>query len=198
MSIKESIVARASRCIDEVYPSPNDINAPFLPIAQFVGEAADWVVRIVPVRALGKGQPKELDAEIVDGKGVANMPESFRRLISFKCDNWRRPVIVPIYDSDVVYIQQSNPYTRGTAHRPVVAICEGETKIEFYPGAQGATATMLYFKFDPEVEGDWENIPETLVPVIAWKTAEVVLTSISSTASAQACQAKVNELIQAL
>ena len=193
MSIKESIVARASRCIDEVYPSPNDINAPFLPIEQFIDEAANWVIRVVPVRALGKGTK----ATVSGSNGVADMPESFCRLISFTCKSWHRPVIVPIYDTDAVYLQQANPYTRGTAHRPVVAICEGETKIEFYP-AIDASATMLYFKFDPKKNSDWENIPEILVPVIAWKTAEVVLTSISSIASAQACQAKVNELIQAL
>ena len=193
MSIKESIVARASRCIDEVYPSPNDINAPFLPIEQFIDEAANWVIRVVPVRALGKGAEESVDVI----KGVGDMPESFCRLISFTCKSWHRPVIVPIYDTDAVYLQQANPYTRGTAHRPVVAICKGETKIELYP-ATDTSATMLYFKFDPKANSDWEKIPEILVPVIAWKTAEVVFTSISSIASAQACQAKVNELIQAL
>lgn len=197
--IKESIIAKASRCIDEVYPSPNDINAPFLPVEMFIGEAAECVIKLVPAHLLGPGTRIEInDAEISEGKGVWSLPTTFRRLISFKCKNWARPVLIPIYDTDASYVQQANPYMRGTAQRPVVALCEGESVLEFYPAVEGATAAMRYFGFDPQNDSLWDNIPEKLVPIIAWKTAEAVLTSISSYTAAQACQAKVNELIQAL
>lgn len=197
--IKESIIAKASRCIDEVYPSPNDINAPFLPVEVFIGEAAECVIKLVPAHLLGPGTRIEInDAEISEGKGAWTLPTTFRRLISFKCKNWARPVLIPIYDTDASYVQQANPYMRGTAQRPVVALCEGESVLEFYPAVEGATAAMRYFGFDPQDDSLWDNIPEKLVPIIAWKTAEAVLTSISSYTAAQACQAKVNELIQAL
>lgn len=197
--IKESIIAKASRCIDEVYPSPNDINAPFLPVELFIDEAAECVIKLVPAHLLGPGTRIEInDAEISEGKGVWSLPTTFRRLISFKCKNWARPVLIPIYDTDASYVQQANPYMRGTAQRPVVALCEGESVLEFYPAVEGATAAMRYFDFDPKDDSLWDNIPEKLVPIIAWKTAEAVLTSISSYTASQACQAKVNELIQAL
>ena len=199
MAIKESIIAKASRCIDEVYPSINDLNAPFLPIEQFIEEAAEWVIKMVPVRALGQGVSIDVeDAVVSDDMGRMSLPEGFRRLISFKCEDWLRPVVFPIYDSDPAYVQQWNPYLRGTAHRPVVALCEGETVLEFFPATADAAANMRYFDFKPQENSSWDSIPEKLVPVIAWKTAEAVLTSISSYTPAQACQAKVNELIQAL
>lgn len=197
--IKESIIAKASHCIDEVYPSPNDINAPFFPVELFIDEAAEWVIQMVPSHLLGPGKRVEItDAEISEGRGAWSLPATFRRLVSFKCTNWARPVITPIFDTDIAYRQQANPYMRGTAQRPVVAICEGESIVEFYPAAEGVTAAMRYFDFDPQDDSSWDNIPERLVPIIAWKTAEAVLTSISSLTAAQACQAKVNELIQAL
>lgn len=203
MAVRESIIAKASLCIDEVYPSPNDINAPFLPIEQFLDEAAEWVVKAVPAKSLGKGTEVDLPLEDdsweydIDEEGVGSvtLPEDFKRLLSFKCSDWRRPVVAPIYDTDISYTQQSNPYLRGNAYRPEVAICDGETRLEFYTATSpAATAKCRYFAFST-VDNDY---PENLINITAWKLAELVLTSISSIISAQACQAKVNELLQLL
>lgn len=204
MAVRESIIAKASRCIDEVYPSPNDINAPFLPIEQFLDEAAEWVVKAVPAKSLGNGTEVTLPADNLaawkyeideEGVGSVTLPADFKRLLSFKCSDWRRPVVAPIYDTDISYTQQSNPYLRGNAYRPEVAICDGESRLEFYTAVSpDATVKCRYFAFST-VSDDY---PANLINITAWKLAELVLTSISSITSAQACQAKVNELLQLL
>lgn len=204
MSRKDDILAKASRCIDEVYPMPNDINAPFLPTEQFLDEAAEWVIRAVPVRALGAGISVSLpedDTEALtineDGSGRVKLQDDFKRLLYFKASDWVRPVITPIYDTDIAYSQQFNPFLRGTIFRPVVAICKGETEIEFFslrPHNTEATVEYRYFGYS----WDEDNYPKELVDATAWKVAELVLISIQSLTAAQACAAKVTDIIQLL
>ena len=204
MSRREDIIAKASRCIDEVYPMPNDINAPFLPIEQFLDEAAEWVIKAVPVKALGAGNtvnlPEDDPGSLTvndNGSGVVKLKADFKRLLYFNTSDWHRPVITPIYDTDAVYQQQFNPFLRGSTFRPVVAICKGETELEFFSLSPYNTKTSVEYRYFGFTKID-DTYPQVLEDITAWKTAELVLTSIQSLTSAQACQTKVTEIIQLL
>lgn len=199
MSTWGKIKAKALICIDEAYPDSNGINASFFPVDEFIDEAARWVVRAVPLRALGEGSeiPIEGFKAEADGSGSIVLPSDFSRLIRFRIKGWSRPVLVPIYDTDPRYAQQFNPVLRGGEAKPVAVICENSCKLEYYSSSQGPYAKLQearYFGFS-SMGNDY---PIHLVDVTAWKLAELVLTTMNDQPGIQLCAARIGEIMQTL
>lgn len=195
---KETIVAKALQCIDEVYPDENTLNEGHFPTETFINEMVRWVINIVPSHELPKREFLNLtEVETNVDMGGGKLPEEFDgRIVYFRANGWKRAVTNAITENDARYIQQSNKVLRGNASRPVLAIVNhvGESKdrgVEWYPAAD------TYFN-GMYVPYSIDYIPENLEDLAAWKLAEIVLMSMSDAQSAAVCTAKVNEHLEIL
>ena len=198
LGVWDDILKKSLRCVDEVYPESGDANLEFFPVADFLVEAATWVARAVPLAALGLGKelPEEGFTPHVDGSGELPLPSDFLRLLSFKVKGWKRPVVHPMYDTDVKYLQQANPTLRGGEMFPVVAVCDGKSRLEYYSSKLGVYATLEHARYFPRPNVD-EEYPANLIDIVAWKCAELTLSSMNDTA-AQLAAARVTEHLQQL
>lgn len=189
---RDRIVAKALRCIDEIYPADDRLNESYFPTDEFIDEMVRWVIDIVPVHHLTKHSSIKNGEGEVDAEGVGCVAHTKdERIVYFKADDWKRPVFGVITEDDPRYIQQSNKVLRGNPSRPVVAWVEGKTKLEWY------TTDVEEYSIHT-VPYDTEYIPENLESLAAWKLAELVLSSMSDVQSAGVCASKVNEHLQML
>lgn len=188
---KDRIVAKALRCIDEVYPSENTINESYLPTDIFIDEVVRWVIDIVPSKELSKTTDLTLsDTTVDEGVGSADVSD-VGRIVYFKADDWKRPVFGTITENDARYIQQNNKILRGNPSRPIVALVKGRTRLEWYT-TESETQEVKHVPYSVEY------IPSNLEDLAAWKLAEIVLMSMSDVQSASVCTARVNELLEML
>lgn len=199
MPVWEKIRRRALTAVDEVYPAEDNENAAFFPVDEYLVEAGRWIARTVPSYALGSGKPiptDGLDAR-ADGSGSLPLPSDFLRLLRFRMKGWMRPVTAAMTDADARYVQQANRTLRGGEARPVAAIVEGGTRLEYYSSSLGKQARVVEARYFG-ISSTEDAYPDNLIEITAWKTAELVLTSISDAGAAQQCAAKVNEHLQVL
>ena len=197
--MRESIIAKALQCIDEIYPMSNDTyNDAFFPVEKFYEEAMRWTVDNAPARLLGAGTTLPTDNS-TQGGAFDDVVEidisklSFGRLLKFMIQGWiTKPNI--IYDTDPRYEQMANPVLRGKPSHPVVAICDNKTRLEAYsipPTSGGINITSAtYMPYDATY-----FTPE-MVDIAAWRLAELVLLSISDVNSAVVCSNHLQEMIQ--
>ena len=187
------IVLKALRCIDEIYPSENTLNEGYLPTNAFIDEMVRWVIDIVPSHELTKTTSLSLRDARVDAEGVGSAKVSdVGRIVYFKAEHWKRPVFGVITENDPRYIQQRNKVLRGNPSRPVVALVDGRTKLEWYTGDDEDNETAKHVPYSIDY------IPENLEDLAAWKLAEIVLMSMSDAQAAAVCTAKVNEHLEML
>ena len=190
---QESIVAKALKCIDEIYPSENTLNEPFYPTEAFIDEMVRWVIDVAPVHELTEREIATGSGSTTASSGVGRdaVPENFGRLVYFKADGWKRPVFGVITEDDPRYLQQSNKVLRGNPSRPIVAVVEGGKYLEWY--------TAKTQQYDCEyVPYAIDYIPTRLEDIASWKLAEIVLMSMHDAQYASICTARVNELLQVL
>lgn len=191
-TVKDRIVVKALRCIDEIYPSDDRLNDSYFPTETFIEEMVRWVIDIVPSKELTKTTSLSLEGTKVDADGIGSATVSdVGRIVYFKGGDWKRPVFGVISENDPRYIQQSNKVLRGNPSRPVVALVDGRTKLEWYT-TDSDEATCKHVPYDIE------NITPKLESLAAWKLAEIVLMSMSDVQSANVCTSKVNEHLQML
>jgi hypothetical protein len=187
----DSIVAKALKCIDEIYPSENTLNETYLPTDDFLEEMVRWVIDVAPVHELTEREIATGSASTTASNGVGRdaVPEDFGRLVYFKAEGWKRPVFGVITEDDPRYLQQSNKVLRGNPSRPIVAVVEGGKYFEWYT-AQSQEYTCEYVPYAIDY------IPTRLEDVASWKLAEIVLMSMSDAQNAAVCTARVNELLE--
>lgn len=190
---KDTIVAKALKCIDEIYPSENTLNEGYFPTDAFIDEAVRWVIDVVPSHELTLRKDLELKSSSVgkDGIGSGETPDDYGRLVYFRAYGWKRPVLGAITENDPRYIQQCNKVLRGNPSRPIVA----ET---YRNGNTPKKEIEWYTTNEEDYEGQYvpysiDYIPATLYDITAWKLAEIVLMSMHDVQSASICTAKVNE-----
>lgn len=194
---KDTIVAKALRCIDEVYPEDNTLNEGHFPTDTFIDEMVRWVIDAVPTHELSIREDLELyDYNVsTDGRGYGILPDNFGRLVYFNA-GWKRPVFGAITVDDPLYAQQSNKVLRGNPSRPVVAVVyrSGNTPKK---GLEWYTTDVSDYEAQ-HVPYSIDFIPPRLEDLAAWKLAEIVLMSMSDAQAAAVCTAKVNEHIEML
>lgn len=190
---KESIVAKALKCIDEIYPSENTLNETFYPTEAFIDEMMRWVIDVVPVHEFTERETATGSAStsVTNDVGRDVVPGDFGRLVYFKADGWKRPVFGVITEDDPRYLQQSNKVLRGNPSRPIVAVVEGGKRFEWYT-AQNTEYTCEYVPYAIDY------IPTRLEDLASWKLAEIVLMSMHDTEGASICTSKVNEHLEIL
>lgn len=199
LAVWNTILEKALRCVDEVHPDANTANADFYPVSHFLLEAATYIMRVAPIRILGLGKDLPVDdlTAYEDGSGSMPLPSNFLRLASFRMRGWRRAVNVPIFDDGPRYQQQLNPTLRGGEEFPVVALCDGQSRLEYYSSRLGPYAKVEVAKYFPVPSYD-EEFPTNLVDVVAWKAAELSLSAMNDSNAAQIAAQKVIEHMQAL
>lgn len=203
--MREAILAKALRCIDEAYPDAESITEGYFPLSDFIAEAVRWVIDNAPTHLLTKRIT--IDAEFSNEDGVLTAvfkPEETLgedrgyRIVYVKCDDWHRPVLDIISEQNPLYRQQNNKVLRGNPTRPIVVQVgtketgnEESLKLELYT-TDNDYATIMAVPY-------WEEcIPIDLVDITAWKLAEIVLVASSDVQAASVCTAKVNEHLQQL
>ena len=193
---KESIVTKALQCIDEVYPFDNDSNMDGFPTEAFIDEVVRWVIDVVPPSKLTNREELGFDSVSLDaegvGKGTIEGGTRLGRLVYFLASGWKIPALGAITEDNILYRQQKNRVLRGNPSRPVVAITENRSILEWYTAKEEGEPTAYHVPYDVEF------IPTELVDLAAWKLAETVLLSMSDAQSAATCTAKVNEQLQML
>lgn len=192
---KDTIVAKALKCIDEIYPSENTLNEGYFPTDAFIDEAVRWVIDIVPAHILTiREQITPNGGEIEDGVVTwSNSAIGNARIVYFKMNDWARPADI-IHEDSLIYRQQKNGVLRGTPSRPIaVRMMDGKTIEAYTSNSDTAQDCTVYI-----VPYDAANIPDRAIDLCAWKLAEVVLLSMSDMQNAPACTARVTELLQQL
>ena len=165
------------------------------PIEEFVDEAGLRVIKVAPLRVLGEGSNGKNSNIVISEDGVVtlDLPDGFVRLLAFKMASWKRPVFIPIYDTDPAYAMQFHPATRGGIVKPVVAITKGESQLEAYSTTPKDTiAVFNYFYY----EGVDVDFPEKLIEPTAWMTAALYLASMGELDMAKVLESKSIELLQ--
>lgn len=209
MATRTDIIAKTYKCLDEVYPdTPLSSDIDEFHIEDFVDDAIRFIGRVAPVRALGEGTSFIPEAPSAEGEGAATtttttasdsylrvnpvpLPAGFVRLIAFQMSDWALPVTDALHSDNPRYQQQADPILMGTTKRPVVFICDGGKSLEYY----SSTGTIK--KAQAFIVGA-ENYPEALANVIAWKTAEMVLSVMNDAQAVQFAQAQLKQLFEAL
>lgn len=194
---KEQLIKKVYRCIDETYPDTTEQDLEEFNIPAFLDEAVRWVVKAVPVGALGKG----------DTQDSLTLSEGFLRLLEFKMDGWKVSVTEALSQDNPKYWQQQNPALRGGNSRPLVFLVNGETKLEPYPyyekevtNEKGdkefvpAIKTLRIFKMPT----DYTNYPDKLLDVTAWKVAELVFSMMQDANGVSVAQAQIQNIMPTL
>jgi hypothetical protein len=193
---KKQLIEKVYRCIDETYPDTTEQDLEEFNIPAFLDEAVRWVVKAVPVGALGKG----------DAHKELTLPDGFLRLLEFKMDGWKVSVTEALSQDNPKYWQQQNPALRGGNSRPLVFLVNGETELEPYPyyekevtkdGKQSiahAIETLRIFKMPT----DYTNYPDKLLDVTAWKVAELVFSMMQDANGVSVAQAQIQNIMPTL
>ena len=194
---KEQLIKKVYRCIDETYPDTTEQDLEEFNIPAFLDEAVRWVVNVVPVGALGKG----------DTQDSLTLSGGFLRLLEFKMDGWKVSVTEALSQNNPKYWQQQNPALRGGNSRPLVFLVNGETELEPYPYSEKevtdkdgkksivpAIETLRIFKMPT----DYTNYPDKLLDVTAWKTAELVFSMMQDANGVSVAQAQIQNIMPTL
>lgn len=200
---REDIVKKTYICIDEVYPEANTQDVVAFPIEEFLDQAAKIIIRIVPSRVLADyvRELKDSDTITISDKGNGiwriKLPNNFIRFISFKATDWAHSVNTVLDNTSSLYEQQWNSVLRGTPYRPIVFLVDGGKYLEIYSSkanSNNVIDSLLAVDFD-YVD---DYYPTKLEDITAWKTAELVLSTMNDVSAAQICQSKVQEILETL
>ena len=197
---KEQLIKKVYRCIDETYPDTTEQDLEEFNIPAFLDEAVRWVVKAVPVGALGEGTDHK--EEVVKGDGKFSLSDYFLRLLEFKLASWKVSVTEALSQNNPKYWQQQNPALRGGASRPLVFTTNGETKLEVFPNNSNVD---VFRTFDMEADEDghytdsaYYNYPDKLLDVTAWKVAELVFSMMQDANGVSVAQAQIQNIMPTL
>lgn len=127
-----------------------------------------------------------------DGTGYVALPDDFMRLVIFKMNKWKRPVIFAISDTDPRYFLQKSRFVgvRGGVDKPVCAITTGGAGkvLEFYslpPGEEDdGVEKNRYLPLPTIEENDTIKMCRKLVRPIYYQCAALVALSLKDQSSA--------------
>lgn len=165
--------------------SPNVSNPLDLLISAILDEAAKNTLMMAPFHIL-----EPTDAEIAAGEdlvvddygetGYVVLPANFLRLVSFKMEDWERPVNVPLQLTSPEYQMQKNKFIRGGVSKPAVAIAwrigtEAPQKVlEYYSVPVESDHAIEHFLYVPETLA--EDVQSNLLDTMTWIAAAKILT----------------------
>jgi hypothetical protein len=118
----------------------------------------------------------------IDGGGILSIPDDFLRIVSLKMKGWNRSVTFIAEEGSDIEFMQRNPYTRGTATKPICVFtkdADGKKAIEYF-GVASEVDKALYMPIPAVVseEGvDVLPISRLLRQAIVRRAAGLVLIS---------------------
>lgn len=126
-----------------------------------------------------------------DGTGYLRLPDDFMRLVIFKMTKWKRPVVMPISDTDPRYFPQKSRFlgVRGGVDKPVCALTTGEASriLEFYSLPPDETDKSVekarYLPLPKIEEDDTIKMCRKLVRPIYYECAALVALSMKDQAA---------------
>jgi len=209
--MRRAIINKAMRCIDEVYPGMDVVNAPYFPVGKFLDEAGLRIIKAAPLHALGRGlsfknttegdgPPPRNKVSLTDngdGSGRIMLPPMFCRLISLRMEGWQRPVTEAIRVDNPLYAKQFNPLTRGGVVKPVAVLTQGDKALDFFSVPQGKPmkiAELRVFIY----YGVRNNYPSKLADAAAWQLAALILGTMEDTKAAETAQQRAIEMVRLL
>lgn len=188
---RAEIEKKAYVCLDEFYPDqPLSSDTEGFPIGAFLDDAIRYIGRMAPIRVLGVGTDFKNNSK--NGNSI-QLPDNFVRLISFKMSDWALPITDALYQDNPKYMQQADPILKGSVKRPVVFICDGGTSLEWYSSKTDSVEKAQAFVVDDTID-----YPEAISEVIAWKTAELVLSALNNVTAVQFAQTQLKQLLESL
>jgi hypothetical protein len=123
-----------------------------------------------------------------DGSGYIELPDDFMRLVIFHLKTWKRPVVIPIVDTDPKYYLQKSRFTgiRGGTDKPVCAITTGESGnkiMEFFSLAPGTTLEDMrvlkaFYLPLPIIENDTIKVCKKLLAPVLYECAALTALSL--------------------
>lgn len=106
--------------------------------------------------------------------GYVSLPDDFVRFVSFRMEEWLRPVTELAIQGDDIALRQSNKYLRGGIAKPVSVLCKTDKgyKLEYYSVKEShSVKEFQYIKKDTA-----ENITdEQLINAMCWICAAKTL-----------------------
>lgn len=108
------------------------------------------------------------------------LPNDFMRFVSFKMDDWSRPVYSCSTTDDIEYEKQSSRFKglRGTSQKPLcfIAIRPGGRALEFYSSkSTNAEVEMATYLPYPQIESDSVKICSRCYDAVIYTIAALVL-----------------------
>lgn len=196
--MRKYIIAKALRCIDEVYPDDNDANGPHFPLEEFIDEAGRRVLLAAPLHAIPN---RAALTECVlrphaDGSGEIDLPGDFLKLARLRMESWQRPVLATIPEEHPAARRQYHPVTRGGTAKPVVLLTHGGTRLRYFSVTEARHRIaegeyIAYTSLD-------DTYPERLAEATAWMLAALVAGVANDTNGAKAAEARATEILSAL
>lgn len=208
----QDIIKEVRKALDE-----NEVNESLLDdsdtlslnaiIEQKIPDAVRSVTESAPSRLLDGGVEfaSTLNWESgVAGKGMGYtvLPGDFMRLVIFQMNDWRRPVVQPIEDTDPMYFLQKSKFSgiRGGIDKPVCAITTypiGKV-MEFYSCVGGASVAIKVAKYlsYPSVKNGNIDICKHLFTPVVYYTAGLVCMTYKDNQQAESLFAIANDYLK--
>lgn len=197
---RDQLIAKVYRCIDETYPDTTQQDMEEFNIPAFLDEAVRWVAQTAPTNAFGEGEDKS-DATITSG-GNISVGDNFLRLLEIKLSSWKVSVIDASSQNSPRYRQQQNPALRGGVSRPIVFLVKGDTELEVHPN-NGTIEVLRTFEMEKGNDGyytttAYTKYPDKLLDITAWKTAELIFSTMQDANGVSVAQAQIQLILQTL
>lgn len=196
---REQLIQKVYRCIDETYPDTTEQDMGEFNLPAFLDEAVRWVVKAVPVGALGGGTTATATK---NADNTYPTPNGFLRLLRFKMQDWKVAVTDARPEDDPKYFQQQNPALRGGNARPMVFLVKGETALEVFPDEgdvkEYKTFNMTKGEDGYYTENAYASYPEKLLDVTAWKTAELIFSTMQDANGVSVAQTQIQNIMPTL
>jgi hypothetical protein len=162
--------------------SPNISDPLDLFINALLDETAKHLLLMAPLHALEATAAAVTTAQITEHyngrkSGYVILPDYFLRLVSFRMQDWERPVIIPISSTSKMYLKQHNQWLCGGPSKPVSAFTSrnisGEIKrvLEYFTVTD--SHTVDHFLYIPETLA--EDVQSNLTDALEWLCAAKIL-----------------------
>ena len=198
---RDTIIANVQARMSDIIPSSQTevVSYPF--VDTLLDGAVEGFFLLVPLNLLPKtdielpGSPRDMPSDEVIITRIA-VPDTFIRLITFRCDGWNRAVNNVLSESSPQHYAQIFKHTFGGNNRPQVTLVNDELlgrAIEFYNylgTTPTITAASCVIKCDPTL------IPNNIIYPYCYYVAYLAFDAMGEEVAAKAALQHVQEFIE--
>lgn len=160
--------------------------------AQIEGQLNDSAVSLLMLLPSFLCVTEHIEPTVTTGKFEA--PTDYLKISHVESTGWDIPVTVPVPNSHKRVAMETIPYFKATPNNPLLIMEEKDGKKIFTPKPYAdADVISLYYVERPAAA---EDVDDRYIDMLAWHTAERILSAYSETQKVQVCRARLEELIQ--